>query len=114
MPRQQCDLLLTDESLSDVAEISAYIQMSFGKNALSTFVSKWEKQLDFIASNPKGSPCTEHEYRGLVIHVKVFKPSLIFYIHEESVNTVVVLRVLREESDWGSMLDDVDEYHLPT
>ena len=113
MLEQLCDVLLTSESVSDVAEISAYIQMSFGRTALATFKAKWEKQLDFIAANPKGSPCTEHEYRGLKVHVRVFKPSLIFYTHEESVNTAVILRVLREESNWESILTDNGEYHLP-
>ncbi len=114
MQEQPYDILLTLEAVDDVAEIEAYIEMSFGGDSLHVFQKKWAAQQDFIASQPHGSASTKHEYQVLTIYMRVFKPSLIFYILEESMNTAVILRVLREESNWESIIINTDDYDFPS
>lgn len=48
-----------------------------------------------------------------VIYKKPFPPSIIFYVVKEPENEVHILRVLRQERDWETILVQNQEYTYP-
>ena len=84
---QKYKVIVTWEAIYDIAEIADYLQKrSLGQRGLNL--------------------C----YRGYSIYKNPFPPSVIFYIIIESEKEIHVLRVLREERDWESILARQHDY----
>lgn len=71
-----------------------------------------EKEFTKMVTNAKFYQKTYILYRGYDIYKKIFKPSLIFYIVKEQKREVHILRVLREERDWGNILKTQKPIHI--
>ena len=106
-------VVLTWESVYDVAEIAEYIEDKFSRQKADEFQRGIEKEFTKMATNAKLYQKTYILYREYDIHRKVFKPSLIFYIVKEEKREVHILRVLREERDWGNILKNTEDYTYP-
>ena len=52
-------------------------------------------------------------YLSYSIFKKTFPPSIIFYVIKEPENEIHILRVLREERDWGKILKGQQNYTYP-
>ena len=107
------DVLVTLEAINDLADMYVYVEDTFGVKAADRFEAQMKGRQLKIADNPYFTPQTEHEFYGYKIYKKVYSPSLIFYIVDEIRGCVVILHILREESDWGTTLDTTDTYHNP-
>ena len=76
---QERNVVLTWEAIYDVTDIADYIEQEFGRERADRF---------------------ERDIR------QPFPPSIIFYVVKEPENEIHILRVLREEWDWGRILKE--------
>lgn len=106
-------IVLTWESIYDVAEIAEYIEDKFSQEKADEFQENIQKEFCKITTNAKLYQKTYILYRGYDIYKKIFKPSLIFYLVKEEDKEIHILRVLREERDWGNILKTTDNYTYP-
>lgn len=103
-------IVLTQEAVYDVVDIADYIECSFGEKMADRFQITLKKQLENLKFLGNVFSCTQIYYRGFAIYKKSFSPSIIFYIIKESKDEIHILRILREESDWESILSSQQKY----
>lgn len=106
-------VVLTWESIYDVAEIAEYIEDRFSEYDANKFQNNICEEFKKIALNAKFYTKTHILYRGYSIYKKVFSPSLIFYTVKEDEGEIHILRVLRNERDWENILKNTDNYTYP-
>lgn len=110
---QEYKVVLTWEAIYDIIDIADYIELNFGKNIADRFQSNIKEQLEKLEYLGGVLSSTDIIYRGFNICKKIFSPSIIFYVIKEDVKEIHVLRVLREEKDWISILKQTQEYTYP-
>lgn len=110
---QEYKVLVTWEAIHDVANISDYIERNFTQDTADKFQNNLEKQLNNLKYFPYSLPKTELSYKEYSIYMKLFIPSLIFYIVDEGRKEVHILRILREESNWNHILKKHTKYTYP-
>lgn len=101
------DVSLTLEAISDIADIVNYIDDKFGKVRANRFYELLKKELVKLKYIAGLYGQTSIYYRNYQIYKKPFSPSIIFYVVDELERKVHVLRVLREERNWKTVLKDV-------
>ena len=80
---QEYNILLTQESIHDIADITEYIEIRFGSVCADRFQARLKKEITQL-SYMGGMFChTQIFYKGHAIHQKLFPPSIIFYIIKE-------------------------------
>ena len=107
---QENKVILTWESICDIADIADYIETNFSFDRANRFREDIKKQIKMLGVTGRGFPATRIYYRNYSIHKKYFPPSIIFYIIDESKQEVHVLRVLREERNWKEILGEHQKY----
>lgn len=107
---QKYKIKVTWESVCDIAEISDYIETQFGIARANQFQADIKELLDKLETLGNIFGKTYLYYRGYSIYKKPFPPSIIFYIIKESAKEIHVLRILREECNWESILTRAREY----
>ena len=107
---QRYKVTVTWEAVYDIAEIADYIEAQFGIARADRFQEEIKERLDKLETMGGifGKTCLS--YRGYSIYKYPFPPSVIFYIIRESEKAIHVLRVLREERDWESILTRQHDY----
>ncbi|MCD7717428.1 MAG: type II toxin-antitoxin system RelE/ParE family toxin [Lachnospiraceae bacterium] len=111
---KEYNVFVTWEAIYDITDIAEYIEIEFGQLRADRFQDDIQKQFSDIAYLHHSYPKTEMLYRGYFIHKKSFSPSIIFYIIKEDKKEVHILRVLREERDWGNILSKDTDYSYPS
>lgn len=106
-------IILTWEAIYDITDIADYIEAEFGTNRADKFQEDMNKQLKEIGYAGEGFGNTQLFYRTHSIFKKAFPPSIIFYVIKEPKKEVHILRVLREERDWKSILQKDTKYTYP-
>lgn len=110
---QEYKIKLTWEAIYDVTEIADYIEEEFGVARADQFQTDIRNDFELLRIMGGYFMHTQFLFRGHSIHMKVFKPSIIFYIIDEKSQEVHILRVLREESDWENILRGKQHYAYP-
>lgn len=105
------NVILTWEAIYDVADIAEYIEADFGIERADQFQDDIKKQMSLLGSTNVVFGRTQIYYRNYAIHKKPFPPAIIFYVMKEQ--EVHILRVLREERDWESILRKEQKYSYP-
>lgn len=108
---QERKVVLTWEAIYDVADIAEYIEADFGIERADQFQADIKEQMSLLGSTNVVFGRTQIYYRNYAIHKKPFPPSVIFYVMKEQ--EVHILRVLREERDWESVLRKEQNYSYP-
>lgn len=108
---QERNVVLTWEAIYDVADIAEYIEAEFGMNRADRFQDDIKEQMRLLGSINVVFGRTQIYYRNYAIHKKPFPPAIIFYVMKGQ--EVHILRVLREERDWESILRKEQEYSYP-
>ena len=108
---QERNVVLTWEAIYDVADIAEYIEAEFGIERADKFQDDIKEQMSLLGSTNVVFGRTQIYYRNYAIHKKPFSPSVIFYVMKEQ--EVHILRVLREERDWESVLRKEQNYSYP-
>ena len=107
---QKYKVIVTWEAVYDIAEIADYIEAQFGIARADRFQEEIKERLDKLKISGGISGKTYLCYRGYSIYKNPFPPSIIFYIVMESEKEIHVLRVLREERNWESVLTRQHDY----
>lgn len=110
---QERKVVLTWETIYDITDIVDYIESDFGMERANHFQSEIKKQMKSLEIFGSAFGKTHIYYRGYPIYKKPFPPSIIFYIIKEPEHEIHILRVLREERDWESVLAKQNEYTYP-
>ena len=103
------NILLTVEAIYDVADISDYIADEFGEDRAIQFEVDIEHRFETLDRYTHVG--TGIYYDGSMIYKDVFSPSLIFFVIMQ--DEIHVLRVLREEQEWGKRLKEKQGYSYP-
>ncbi len=104
------EVLWSQESIYDAADIEDYIEADFGEERAERFHGEIDYEVGRLGSTHKLYTGTGIYYRGFLIFKKPFSPSIIFYIVDDSLKRVYVLRILRHERDWQKMLRETLYY----
>ncbi len=107
---QKYKVIVTWEAIYDIAEIAGYIESQFGIARADCFQEELKERLDKLEILGGILGKTYLSYRGYSVYKNLFPPSIIFYIIMESEKEIHVLRVLREERDWESILTKQHDY----
>lgn len=110
---QERKVILTWEAIYDVTDIADYIEADFGIERADRFQQDIQEQILSLETVGGVFGRTHIKYRSYSIYKKPFPPSIIFYIVKDSKKEVHVLRVLREERDWKTILSEKQEYTYP-
>lgn len=111
---QDYKIVLTWEAIYDVTDIADYIEAEFGQLRADRFQDDIKNEMNKLGYMGGMFPKTQILYRNYSIHKKPFPPSIIFYVLVEQKQEIHVLRVLREEQDWQSILSVTKKYTYPT
>ena len=103
-------VILTWEAVYDITDIAEYIEVQFGKERADRFQEDIRSQIKSLEYLGGISGKTSIIIKNLFVYKKLFLPSIIFYIIDESQNRIYVLRVLREESNWKKILLQESDY----
>ena len=113
-------MVLTWEAIYDVTDIADYIEQEFGRERADRFERDIRQEIKDIRQEIKDISFlggifgnTHIYYRSYSIFKKPYLPSIIFYVVKEPENEIHILRVLREERDWGRILKEQQEYTYP-
>ena len=98
------EVLWSRESIYDAADIEDYISGEFGEERAEQFNNDIDLEVGRLGNTHKLYTGTGIYYRGFLVYKKPFSPSIIFYTVDESLKRVYVLRILRHEMDWQTML----------
>ena len=110
---QEFKVILTWEAICDVTDIADYIEVQFGKERADRFQIDINSQFKMLKTTGSIFGKSNLHYQSYSIYRKLFPPSIIFYIIKESPKEIHILRVLREDRDWKSMLTKEQEYTYP-
>lgn len=110
---QERKVVLTWEAIYDVTDIADYIEQEFGKERADRFERDIRQEIKDIGFLGGIFGKTHIYYRSYSIFKKPFPPSIIFYVVKEPENEIHILRVLREERDWGRILKEQQDYTYP-
>lgn len=110
---QERKVVLTWEAIYDVTDIADYIEKEFGRERADRFERDIRQEIKDVSFMGGIFGNTHIYYRSYSIFKKPFPPSIIFYMVKEPENEIHILRVLREERDWGRILEEQQEYTYP-
>lgn len=106
-------VVLTWEAIYDVTDIADYIEQEFGRARADQFERDIKQEIKDISFLGGIFGNTHIYYRSYSIFKKPFSPSIIFYVVKEPEKEIHILRVLREERDWGRILKEQQKYTYP-
>lgn len=107
------NILLTMEAIYDITDITEYIDIRFGADSADRFQSRLKEELLHLGYMGGIFLNTQIFYKNYAIHKKPFPPSIIFYIIKESQKEIHILRILRNECNWKSILSSNHFYTYP-
>ena len=110
---QERKIILTWETIYDTTDIADYIEAYFGIERADRFQQDVREQMLSLKTVGGVFGRTHIKYRSYAIYKKPFPPSIIFYIVKDPEKEIYVLRVLREERDWETILSNEQEYTYP-
>ena len=103
--------VLTWEAIYDVTDIADYIESEFSAERADKFQEEIKEQFRLLSEVNVMFNQTGILYREYIIYMKPFPPSIIFYTMIDF--EVHILRVLREERNWESVLEREKTYTYP-
>lgn len=106
-------VLVTDEAIEDIFDYVKYIHLEFcNPDAAETLYQNLNREVKNTGDFPLKFSDSGIKYRGYIIHKKVFKSYLIFYIINDERREVYVLRVIKDLMNWSRILRDSRVYHF--
>ncbi len=95
----------TYSSRDDIRGMKKYILDNFKYRELGeNFTKKIKTAVDGLRAFPGGHNATGINYRGYDIYLKPYRTYLLFYIVDEKLSVVTVLRVLQDGMNWQYIL----------
>ena len=95
----------TYSSRDDIRGIKRYILDNFKYRELGeNFTKKIKAATNGLKTFPKGHNTTGIWYRGYDIYLKPYRTYLLFYIVDDELSVVTILRVLQDGMNWQYIL----------
>lgn len=95
----------TYSSRDDIRGMKRYILENFKYRELSeNFTRKIKTAVDGLRTFPKSHNTTGIRYRGYDIYLKPYRTYLLFYIVDDDLSLVTVLRVFQDGMNWQYIL----------
>ncbi len=95
----------TYSSRDDIRGMKKYILENFKYRELGeNFTKKIKTAVEGLKAFPKGHNATGIRYRGYDIYLKPYRTYLLFYIVDDDLSVVTVLRVLQDGMNWQYIL----------
>ncbi len=95
----------TYSSRDDLRGMKKYILDNFQYRELGeNFTKKIKTAVDGLRALPRGHNTTGIHYRGYDIYLKPYRAYLLFYIVDDDLSVVTVLRVLQDGMNWQYIL----------
>ena len=96
----------TYSSRDDIRGMKKYILDNFKYRELGeNFTKKIKTAVDGLKSLPESHNTTGILYRGYNIYLKPYRTYLLFYIVDEELLTVTILRILKDGMNWQYILN---------
>ena len=93
------------KSTEDILGIRKYIVDRFGfREYGDAFTKKMKRGIESIREFPEGFSMTGFRYRGYNIYLKPNFTYLILYTIDKKINTITVLRVMKDGMNWRFIL----------
>ena len=98
-------VVLTKSAKYDVADKKRYILERFKyREYAESFSASLRKDVESLDTFPSGFGKVGFSYRGYDIYMKPINDNLLFYVVDEEIKTVSVLRILQDGMDWQSII----------
>ena len=95
----------TYSSRDDIRGMKKYILDNFKYRELGeNFTKKIKTAVDGLRTFPTGHNTTGIRYRGYDIYLKPYRTYLLFYIVDDGLSVVTILRVLQDGMNWQYIL----------
>lgn len=109
----QYRVVMTKEALEDVSSLADYIVGTLkNQKAADDFLDAYDRQVGFLSTFPIGYRGISMEYRGYEIRLKPFDTYNLFFVVDDEIGQIVILRLLKNLQDWNQILRVETEYHF--
>ena len=106
-------VLETREALEDVSKLAIYMINTFqNQKAADDFLDAYDRQVKNLCDFPIGYRGISIEYRGYEIRLKPFDTYNLFFIVDNEMGQIVILRLLKNLQNWKQILKMETEYHF--
>ncbi len=106
-------VVTTQEALEDVSSLAIYMIDTFkNQKAADDFLDAYDRQVKVLSAFPIGYRGISIEYRGYEIRLKPFDTYNLFFIVDDEIGKIVILRLLKNLQDWKQILRMDMEYHF--
>lgn len=106
-------VVVTQEALEDVSNLANYmIDIFKNQKAADDFLNDYDRQVQFLSTFPIGYRGISIEYRGYEIRLKPFDTYNLFFVVDDEIGQIVILRLLKNLQDWKQILRMDTEYHF--
>lgn len=103
--QKKYEIKYTHSSRDDIRGMKRYILENFRYRELGeNFTRKIKAAVDGLRAFPKGHDTTGICYRGYDIYLKPYRTYLLFYIIDDDLSVVTILRVLQDGMNWQYIL----------
>lgn len=107
------NVFVTDEALEDIWTFVSYIHRKlYNPDAAERLYHNLKREVNKVGHFPLQFSDSGIRYRGYVIHKKVYKSYLIFYIINDDKREVYILRILKDLMNWRIILHRPKIYHF--
>ncbi len=105
--------MVTDEAIEDMLGLVKYIHIELcNPYAAEMLYSNLKQEVNSLGDFPLKFSEAGIKYKGYMIHKKVYKSYIIFYIINNKEQEVYVLRVMKSITNWQKILRKVKNYHF--
>lgn len=106
-------VVVTQEALEDISDLAKYIIDTFkNQKAANDFLDVYNRQVEVLRTFPIGYRGISIEYRGYEIRLKPFDTYNMFFVVDDRMRQIVILRLLKNLQDWKQILRMKTEYHF--
>ncbi len=106
-------VVMTQEALEDVSNLAIYMIDTFkNQKAADDFLDAYDRQVEVLSAFPIGYRGISIEYRSYEIRLKPFDTYNLFFIVDDEMGKIVILRLLKNLQDWKQILRMDTEYHF--
>lgn len=106
-------VVVTQEALEDVSNLAKYMIDTFkNQKAADDFLDAYDKQVEVLGTFPIGYRGISIEYRGYEIRLKPFDTYNMFFVVDDEMGQIVILRLLKNLQNWKQILRMEVEYHF--
>ena len=103
----------TQEAVKDVTDLAVYLIENFeNPKASHDFLERYDKEIQQLKTFPFGYRGISFEYQGMEIRLKPYATYNIFFVVDQGIQEIIILRVLKDRQNWKVILSGETDYRL--